>query len=56
VITALLAQGYQATDAAIVGVYLHGYAADLALANQSKESLLASDTIELLGDAFKNFS
>jgi ADP-dependent NAD(P)H-hydrate dehydratase / NAD(P)H-hydrate epimerase len=55
VITALLAQGYPAIEAAIVGVYLHGHAADLALANQSKESLLASDTIELLGDAFKKF-
>jgi NAD(P)H-hydrate epimerase len=52
-ITALLAQGYSSTAAAILGVYLHGYAADLALANQSYESLLASDTIERIGEAFK---
>jgi NAD(P)H-hydrate epimerase len=53
VITALLSQGYHSANAAILGVYLHGHAADLALAYQSKESLLASDSIERLGDAFK---
>jgi NAD(P)H-hydrate epimerase len=53
VITALLSQGYHSANAAILGVYLHGHAADLALAYQSKESLLATDTIERLGDAFK---
>jgi NAD(P)H-hydrate epimerase len=56
VITALLAQGYNSTTAALVGVYLHGLAADLALKNQSKESLLASDTFEFLGEAFKEFA
>ncbi len=56
VITALLTQGYNSTVAAIVSVYLHGHAADLALKDQSKESLLASDTIEFLGAAFKEFA
>lgn len=53
-ILALLTQGYTPTAAAILGVYLHGVAADLALAFQSMESLLASDTIERIGDAFKS--
>ncbi len=52
--TALLAQGYASTVAAILAVFLHGSAADLALASQSTESLLASDTIERIGDAFKD--
>lgn len=52
-ITALLAQNYNPSDAAILGVYLHGLAADLALENQSEESLLPSDVIENLGKAFK---
>ncbi|MCK4922216.1 MAG: NAD(P)H-hydrate dehydratase [Bacteroidales bacterium] len=51
-ITALLAQNYKPSDAAILGVYLHGLAADLALKNQSQESLLPSDVIENLGKAF----
>jgi NAD(P)H-hydrate epimerase len=55
VVTALMAQGYDSTNAALLGVYLHGHAADLALKDQSKESLLASDTIEYMGDAFKDF-
>jgi NAD(P)H-hydrate epimerase len=54
IMTALLAQGYASTVAAILAVFLHGSAADLALASQSTESLLASDTIERIGDAFKD--
>jgi hydroxyethylthiazole kinase-like uncharacterized protein yjeF len=53
IITAFLAQGYPALDAAKMGVYLHGLAADLALAQQSMESMLITDVIEYLGNAFK---
>ena len=35
IILALLAQGYSAKNAACLGVFLHGYSADLALKNQS---------------------
>jgi len=52
-LTAFLAQAYLPEHAAIIAVYLHGLAADLALQNQSMESLLASDMIESLGAAFK---
>ena len=51
-ITALLAQGYEPLHAAKTGVYLHGLAGDLALENQSMESLLATDLIENIGKAY----
>jgi len=53
ILTALLAQGYVPLHAAMAGVYLHGLAADLALNSQSAESLIASDVIQNLGNAFK---
>lgn len=52
IITGLSAQGYTATQAALAGVYLHGLAGDLAVSYTSQESLIASDIIEYLGDAF----
>ena len=53
IITALLSQGYEPFEAAKIGVYLHGLAADLALEKQSFESMLITDVIEYLGQAFK---
>jgi len=53
IITSLLAQGYSAFEAAKIGVYIHGLAADIALKNQSVESMLITDVIECLGEAFK---
>lgn len=52
IITGLLAQGYSAVEAAILGVYLHGLAGDLAADTNSKEAMLASDIINHLGTAF----
>jgi ADP-dependent NAD(P)H-hydrate dehydratase / NAD(P)H-hydrate epimerase len=52
VITSLIAQGVGTLDACIEGVYLHGLAGDLALENQSQESLVAGDIVENLGNAF----
>ncbi len=52
VITAFLAQGYSAIDAALLGVYLHGLAADIALQQHSMESLLITDVIKCFGKAF----
>lgn len=54
IITALAAQHYSLDEAAVLGVYLHGLAADIALEKQSEESLLASDVIENLGSAFNS--
>jgi NAD(P)H-hydrate epimerase len=52
VVTALLSQGYSAGEAALLGVYLHGLAGDLAADDLSQESMLASDLIDHLGKAF----
>jgi len=54
IICGLLAQGYSALESSILGVFLHGSAADLALKKQSEESLIASDIIKNLGRAFKH--
>ena len=51
-ITALLAQGYDAVSAALMGVYLHGAAGDEAAARQSQASMTPSDIISNLGKAF----
>ncbi len=56
IITAFLAQGYMAFDAARLGVYLHGLSADIALNNQSMESMLVTDVIDCFGKAFKQIS
>lgn len=53
IITALLARGYKATEACVVGVYLHGLAGDLAARDLGEESLIAEDIIRYLARAFK---
>ncbi|MBO9620991.1 MAG: NAD(P)H-hydrate dehydratase [Niabella sp.] len=52
-ITGLLAQGYLPKEAALLGVFLHGLAGDLAAASCGMEALLASDLIDHIGSAFK---
>lgn len=54
ILCSLLAQGYPMQHAAIVSMWIHGAAGDLALQRESLESLNASDIIEFLGAAFKN--
>jgi NAD(P)H-hydrate epimerase len=53
ILTGLMAQGLSPLDACITGVGLHGLAGDLALENQSEQSLIATDIIEHLGKAFQ---
>lgn len=48
IIVALLAQGYSAKEAALLGVYQHGKAGDFAATNRGKMALIASDIIENL--------
>ena len=52
ILTGLVAQGYPPTEAALLGVYLHGLSGDLALAGSSEEALLAGDIPDHLGMAF----
>ncbi len=56
IITGLLAQGLTPKQAALGGVYLHGLAGDMALSVQTEQSLLASDIIANLGNAFRILS
>lgn len=53
ILTGLLAQQYTPLQTALLGVYLHGLAGDLALREQSMESLIASNIIQQIGTAFK---
>lgn len=52
ILTGLLAQGYSSVETAILGVYLHGLAGDIAAERLSMEAMIAGDIIENLGNAF----
>ena len=52
IITALLGQKYSPLEASILGVYLHGLSADLAVGQVGEVSLTASDIIDFLPQAF----
>ena len=49
----LLAQGYAAKDAGILGMYLHGLAGDLASTSLGEDFMTATDQIQHLSGAFK---
>lgn len=51
-ICGLLAQGYDTNDAALLGVYLHGLAGQLAADTKGIESMTAKDLIEEIGNAY----
>jgi hydroxyethylthiazole kinase-like uncharacterized protein yjeF len=53
IITSFLAQNYDPYTAAKISVFIHGLAADIAVEKQSMESVLITDIIESLGEAFK---
>ncbi|MCF6222344.1 MAG: NAD(P)H-hydrate dehydratase [Flavobacteriaceae bacterium] len=53
-ITGLMAQNYNALNASILGVYLHGKTADIAIRNNyTMETFIASDSVHLLPNAIK---
>lgn len=52
ILTGLMARGYAPDQAALLGVYLHGIAGELASRDLGMESVLATDIIEQLGKAF----
>ena len=56
ILTALLGQSYSPGEAALLGVYLHGLAGDLAAAAHSEESMLPSDLTDHLGKAFRQIA
>ncbi|HCM35961.1 NAD(P)H-hydrate dehydratase [Chryseobacterium sp.] len=52
ILTSLLAQGYSGEESCILGVWLHGKAADFAAEKYSKESMLPTNVIDELGSVF----
>ncbi len=55
VITSLLGQSFSAFEAAQLGVWLHGYAGDIACEEIGEISMIASDILQCLAKAFKNY-
>lgn len=51
-LTGLLAQGYTALQACLLGTFLHGLAGDLAAQELSPEAMLAGDINNFIGSAF----
>ncbi|MEN8262624.1 MAG: NAD(P)H-hydrate dehydratase [Nitrospirota bacterium] len=52
-ISALLAQKLSPRDAALLGVYLHGYVGDIAAEKKGRHSMVASDIINAIPLVFK---
>jgi len=53
IITGLLSQGYSPGKAAVLGVYIHGLAGDLAAKKFGQEAMLTGDMAQMIGKAFK---
>jgi NAD(P)H-hydrate epimerase len=52
-ITSLLCQGYSPFDACRLGVFIHGYSADLLAGEKGEIGITATDLIENLPGTFK---
>jgi NAD(P)H-hydrate epimerase len=52
VITALMGQGLSNFDAAVLGVYVHGLAGDIAAGKVGQISVMATDIVDCLPEAF----
>jgi len=55
-ITGFLAQGYTPLESALMGVYIHGDAADIAKSEKGEMAMIPSDVIDCLSTAFKNLT
>lgn len=53
-ITGLMARGYTSVQAAIIGVYIHGLAGDMAADRFGKEGMNSNDIIDFLALGMKN--
>ena len=52
-IASLLAQGYVSEEAALIGVYLHGLAGDMAAGKIGMDGMVAGDIVRAISDAWK---
>ncbi len=55
-VLSLLAQHYLPEEAAVLGVYLHGFAGDLAEQTYGQEALIASDIINHISQAYHHLT
>lgn len=53
IITGLLAHGYSSKEAALLGVYLHGLAGDIAAEQWGEDAMIAGDITKCLGKAYR---
>jgi NAD(P)H-hydrate epimerase len=53
IITSLLAQGYASEQAALLGVYLHGLAGDIAADLYGQRSMMAGDIVDCISAAYE---
>ncbi len=56
IIASLIGQGHDVFDASQLGVYIHGLAGDIAANKKGELSMIASDIIEYLPDAFIKYN
>lgn len=56
IITGLIAQGLKPQDAAFAGVYLHGWAGDVAAEIKGEQGMIAGDLILCLPEVLKRFA
>lgn len=56
IIASLIGQGYDVFGASQLGVYIHGLAGDIAAKKKGELSMIASDIIEYLPDAFRKYN
>ena len=54
-VAALIGQGLSPSDAACVGVHIHGQAGDSAAQTKGQISLIATDIIDALPDTFQTY-
>jgi NAD(P)H-hydrate epimerase len=54
IITALCGQGFDNFDASVLAVYIHGLAGDLAAKDKGQISLIATDILDYLPQAFRS--
>ncbi|WP_313113549.1 NAD(P)H-hydrate dehydratase [Aequorivita sediminis] len=52
VITGLLSQGYDILTSCVFGVYMHGFAGDLAVNQMGYEAVMANDIVNNIGEAY----
>lgn len=56
ILLSLLAQGYGSREAALLGVWLHGFAGDLAAGTKGQIAMSASDIIDYISEGYRRVS